>query len=78
MRLLPPVYVSQDCSNACAFSFELYWGFYGLDMDGWYSVGINDYFRMLFGFVNLSELVRYLRVECYLAAKIGTIYLVLI
>jgi hypothetical protein len=28
---------------------------------------------MLFGFVNLSELVKYLRVERYLAAKIGTI-----
>ena len=42
-------------------------------MDGWYSLGINDYFRMLFGFVNLPELVKYLRVERYLAAKIGTI-----
>jgi hypothetical protein len=28
---------------------------------------------MLFWFVNLSELVKYLRVERYLAAKIGTI-----
>jgi hypothetical protein len=28
---------------------------------------------MLFGFVNLSELVKYSRVERYLAAKIGTI-----
>jgi hypothetical protein len=28
---------------------------------------------MLFAFVNLSELVKYLRVERYLAAKIGTI-----
>ena len=28
---------------------------------------------MLFGFVNLSELVKYLRVERCLAAKIGTI-----
>jgi hypothetical protein len=28
---------------------------------------------MLFGFVNLSKLVKYLRVERYLAAKIGTI-----
>ncbi len=28
---------------------------------------------MLFGFVNLSELVKYLCVERYLAAKIGTI-----
>jgi hypothetical protein len=44
-------------------------------MDGWYSLGINDYFRMLFGFVNLPELVKYLRVERYLAAKIGTISL---
>jgi hypothetical protein len=33
---------------------------------------------MLFGFVNLSELVKYLRVERYLAAKIGTISLVLL
>ncbi len=53
-------------------------GFYGLDMDGLYSLGISDYFRMLFGFVNLSELVKYLRVERYLAAKIGTISLVLV
>jgi hypothetical protein len=29
---------------------------------------------MLFGFVNLSELVKYLRVKRYLAAKIGTIF----
>jgi hypothetical protein len=50
-------------------------GLYGLDMDGWYSLGINDYFCMLFGFVNLPELVKYLRVERYLAAKIGTISL---
>jgi hypothetical protein len=35
--------------------------------------GINDFFRMVFGSVNLSELVKYLRVERYLAAKIGTI-----
>jgi hypothetical protein len=47
-------------------------------MDGWYSLGINDYFRMLFGFANLSELVKYLRVERYLAAKIGIISLVLL
>jgi hypothetical protein len=53
-------------------------GFYGLDVDGWYSLGISDYFRMLFGFVHLSELVKYLRVERYLAAKIGTISLVLL
>ena len=32
---------------------------------------------MLFGFLNSSELVKYLRVERYLAAKIGTISLVL-
>ena len=74
MRLLPSVYVSQDCSNACALvSFELYWGFYGLDMDGWYFLGLNDHFRILYGFVNLSGLVKYLLIECYLAAKIGTI-----
>ena len=48
-------------------------GFYGLDVDEWCSLGISDYFRMLFGFVHLSELVKYLRVERYLAAKIGTI-----
>ena len=53
-------------------------GYYGLDVDGWYSLGISDYFRMLFGFVHLSELVKYLRVERYLAAKIGTISLVLL
>jgi hypothetical protein len=53
-------------------------GFYGLDIDGWYFLGINDYFNVLFGFGNLSELVKYLRVERYLAAKIGTISLVLI
>jgi hypothetical protein len=47
-------------------------------MDGWYFLGINDHFRILFGFVNLSELVKYLRVERYLAAKIGTIYLFLV
>ncbi len=29
---------------------------------------------MLFGFVNLSKLVKYLRVERCLAAKIGTIF----
>ncbi len=42
-------------------------------MDGWYSLGISDYFRILFGFVHLSELVKYLRVERYLAAKIGPV-----
>ncbi len=47
-------------------------------MDGWYFLGLNDYFRMLFRFVHLSELVKYLRVERYLAAKIGTISLVLL
>ncbi len=41
------------------------------------SLGINDYFNVLAGFVNLSELVKCLRVERYLAAKIGTISLVL-
>ncbi len=72
------VYVYQGFSNACALvSSALYWGFYGLDIGGWYSLGINDYFHMLFGFVILSELVKYLRVERYLAAKIGTISLVL-
>jgi hypothetical protein len=50
----------------------------GWGMDGWYSLVINDHFRILFGFVNLPELVKYLRVERYLAAKIGTIYLVLV
>jgi hypothetical protein len=70
------VYVSQDFSNACALIFFCtLMGFYGLDLDGWYSIGINDYFRMLFGFVTLPELVKYLRVERYLAAKIGTISL---
>ncbi len=53
-------------------------GFYGLDIDGWYFLGINDYFNVLFGFGNLSELVKYFRVERYLAAKIGTISLVLL
>ncbi len=52
-------------------------GFYGLDIDGWYSLGINDYFNVLFGFVNSSELVKYSRGERYLATKIGTISLVL-
>ncbi len=47
-------------------------GFYGLNRDGWYSHGINDYFNVLLGFVNLSELVKYLRGERYLAAKIGS------
>jgi hypothetical protein len=42
------------------------------------SLGINDYFNVLVGFVNSSELVKYLRVEHYLAAKIGTISLVLL
>jgi hypothetical protein len=37
------------------------------------SLGINDYFTCCLGFVNLSKLVKYLRVERYLAAKIGTI-----
>jgi hypothetical protein len=36
------------------------------------SLGINDYFTCCW-FVNLSKLVKYLRVERYLAAKIGTI-----
>ncbi len=49
-----------------------------MDMDGWYSLGISDYFGMLFGFLRLPELVKYLRVERYLAAKIGTISLVLL
>ncbi len=42
----------------------------GLGMDGWYSFGIFYYFRILF---YLSELVKYLLIERYLAAKIGTI-----
>jgi len=35
-------------------------------------------FACCFGFVHLSKLVKYLRVERYLAAKIGTISLVLL
>ncbi len=75
MSVVSCLRISRFIYCLCLGFFCTLLGFYGLDMDGWYSVGINDYFRMLFGFVNSSELVRYLRVERYLAAKIGTISL---
>ncbi len=78
MRLLSTVYVAGDFSNVCASVSSGFVGVDGLGGDGWYFPGVNDYFSVLFGFVNLSELVKYLRVERYLAAKIGTISLVLL
>ncbi len=53
-------------------------GVYGLGMDGWYFLGIFDHFRFSVWVVYLSELVKYSLIECYLAAKIGTISVVLV
>jgi hypothetical protein len=78
VRLLLFVYVSQDCSNACALVLLNFIGVsrfgYGWVVYSW----LNDHFRILYGFVNLSGLVKYLLIERYLAAKIGTIYLDLV
>jgi hypothetical protein len=53
-------------------------GVYGLVMDGWYFLVFLIIFAFSVWVVHLSELAKYSRVERYLAAKIGTIYLVLV
>ncbi len=53
-------------------------GVHGLGMDGWYSFGLSDHFRFFVWVVYLSELVKYSLIERYLAAKIGTISVVLV
>jgi hypothetical protein len=49
----------------------------GLGMDGWYSLGINDYFPHFVWVVYLSELVKYLYIARHLAANFGTFSAVL-
>ncbi len=79
MRLLFFVYVARDFSNACALvSSEFYWGLWlGY---GWMVFSLHlKHFRFFFvRVIYLSKLAKYSRVERYLAAKIGTIYLVLV
>ncbi len=52
-------------------------GVRGLGIDGWYSLCIFDNFFIILDCL-LSELVKYSHIERYLAAKIGTISVVLI
>ncbi len=52
-------------------------GVHGLGMDGWYFLCIFDYLLFVW-VVYLSELVKYLHIERYLAAKVGTISVALI
>jgi hypothetical protein len=49
VRLLFFVYVVRDVSDACALVFLNFIGIDGLSMDGWYSLGFYDHFRILFG-----------------------------
>ncbi len=82
MRLLLLVYVARDFPKACALVFsEFYWGLwlgYGWVVFSWYFF----FFLIIFAFsvwvVYLSELVKYLLIERYLAAKIETILVVLV
>ena len=53
-------------------------GVHGLGMDGWYLLCIFFSFSLFVWVVHLSELAKYSRVERYLAAKIGTILVVLV
>jgi len=50
----------------------------GSGMNGWYFLFIFDYFSLFVWVVYLSELVKYLHIERHLAAKIGTILVVLV
>ncbi len=50
----------------------------GLGMDRWYSFGICDHFRILFGLFTCLSWWNILFIERYLAAKIGTIFLTLV
>ncbi len=47
-------------------------------MDGWYFLCVFRHFPFFVWVVYLSELAKYSRVERYLAAKIGTIYSVMV
>ncbi len=47
-------------------------GVRGLGIDGWYSLCYFDYFFIIPLGCLLSELVKYLHIKRYLAAKIGT------
>ncbi len=78
MRLLFFVYVVRDFSNACALvSSEFYWGLWlGY---GWMVFSLHlKHFSFSVWVVYLSELVKYSLIERYLAAKIGTISVVLV
>jgi hypothetical protein len=79
VRSLLFVYVARDFSNACAlFSSEFYWGLWlGYGWMVFYLVFL-IIFAFSVWFVYLSELVKCLLIECYLAAKIGTILVVLV
>jgi len=58
--------------------FLIYIGVDGLGMDGWYCLGICDHFRILFGLFTCLSWWNILFIERYLAAKIGTIFLILV
>jgi hypothetical protein len=60
------------------FFFLNFIGVRGLGMDGWYSSCIFDLYSLFVWVVYLSELVKYLHIERYLAAKTGINFAVLI
>jgi hypothetical protein len=71
------------CLRSLKFSFKTsalvflkFLGVCGLGMDGWYSPCIFDQFSLFVWVVYLSELVKCSHIERYLAAKIGTIFVV--
>jgi hypothetical protein len=60
--LLVLIYIVRGFFNGCALvSSKFYWGRW-LGYGWMVSLGINDYFNVLLGFVSLSDLVKYLRV----------------
>ena len=78
VRLLFFVYVARDFSKASALiSSEFYWGSwlgYGWMVFSWHFWSFSLFVRVVY----LSELVKYSLIERYLAAKIGTISVVLV
>jgi hypothetical protein len=58
--------------------FEFNFGVCGSDIDEWFSPYIVDHFCFILLGRLLSELMKYLQIERYLAAKTGTISAVLL